>query len=209
MTSKLRAFFASAAVITVFSISPAFAQDNTNPMADVMGDVTIVATALQATVLELQENISSSANSAEEGTNMLDEMLSAATDVNDSLDEDSEVWQQLNALLADWSIMRDDLSQRATENPALQNVADLWQQRVENGIALRTQILDQASASKNLVVAIEAQREVVLAYFEVDAADQVLASMQQMSDQLGQMNTEMQSMLEQAGVDVPQASVTQ
>jgi uncharacterized protein YyaL (SSP411 family) len=174
-----------------------------NPMAAAFGNVTAVAQSLQDTVANLQANIANSANSAEEGTKMLNEMLEAARGVNESLDKDSEVWVDLNALLSEWSAKRDQTFAAAQDNPAMKKVADLWAERVEQGMALRTQILDQASSSSILVADIEAQREVVLAFFEVGAADAVLASMQQISDQLGEMNAEMQSILATAGVDVP------
>tara|TARA_R110002074_G_scaffold283900_2_gene455533 strand:+ start:3590 stop:4267 length:678 start_codon:yes stop_codon:yes gene_type:complete len=174
-----------------------------NPMAQAMSGVTEVATELQATVAQLSDDIQKSSNSSEEGARVLDEMLAAASNVNNSLDEDSEVWMELNTLLDTWSKKRDELTEKAETNPALQDVANIWQDRVTEGVALRTQILDQATASRLLVEDIEAQREVILAYYDVGATDQVLASMRKVSDQLGKMNDDMRSMLGQAGIEVP------
>jgi len=177
-----------------------------SPMAQAMKGVTEVALDLQSTVDQLAADIQSSAASSQEGARILDEMLAAATSVNDSLSNDSDVWVELNTLLETWSGKRDEMSKKAIDNPALQDVADLWSDRVTEGLALRTQILDQATASKLLVEDIEAQREVILAYYDVGATDQVLAGMRKVSDQLGQMNDNMRSMLDQAGVEVPDAA---
>ena len=174
-----------------------------NPMAQAMSGVTEVATELQATVAQLSDDIQKSSNSSEKGAQVLDEMLAAASNVNESLDEDSEVWLELNTLLDTWSKKRDELTKKAETNPALQDVANIWQDRMTEGMALRTQILDQATASRLLVEDIEAQREVILAYYDVGASDQVLASMRKVSDQLGKMNDDMRSMLGQAGIEVP------
>jgi uncharacterized protein YyaL (SSP411 family) len=201
MKKTFHVLVTATALSLAFASAPLMAQEN--PMAAAFGNVTTVAQSLQDTVANLQANIANSANSAEEGTKMLDEMLEAARGVNESLDRDSEVWVDLNALLSEWSAKRDQTFAAAQDNPAMKNVADLWAERVEQGMALRTQILDQASSSSILVADIEAQREVVLAFFEVGAADAVLASMQQISDQLGQMNAEMQSILATAGIDMP------
>ena len=201
MKQPIRNYLLAAIFGIILGVTPGLAQEN--PMAEAFGNVTTVAQSLRDTVADLQENSEKSARSAEEGTRMLDEMLEAARGVNESLDRDSEVWVELNALLSEWSTKRDETFVAAEDNPAMKDVAQLWADRVEQGIALRTQILDQASNSSNLVADIEAQRDVVLAYFEVGAADQVLTSMQQISDQLGEMNSEMQSILATAGIEIP------
>lgn len=204
---KLNAILTSFMCTAAVFLTPAQAQQA--DISEAMSKVTTVSQGLQATVADLQTSISASANSAEEGTRLLDEMLAAATDVNDSLNKDSEVWQEINALLAQWSEKRDQLLIEAQEDEALKEVAELWQQRVDQGMALRTQIIDQASTSSNLVDDIRAKRRLILAYYEVEAADQVLANMQSISDQLGEMNTQMQAMLDTAGVEPSELGVSQ
>ncbi|WP_273523268.1 hypothetical protein [Rhodosalinus sediminis] len=193
----------SALVALLFSASFAGAQDTSatseGGVDDLLMGVTDVATGLQDTVAELGDALEESAQSPEKGQETLEAMLAAAHDVNESLDEDSEIWVDLNVLLDQWSERRDELAQRAEEVPRLSDVVDEWQLRIDNAMELRTQILDQASASSLLVDQIEADREVVLAWYEVGAADRVLQTMQKMSDQLGAMNAQMQSIVDQTG----------
>lgn len=191
----------SAALALLIGASFAQAQSDTdNPMADLMAGVTATATNLSSTVETLSERIVASSNSREEGTRMLDEMLAAARDVNDSLDRDSEIWTELNEMIKEWTATRDGLRERIAENPNLEPVMDLWATRIEDANRLRTQILDQSATSQGLVEQIENQREVVLAYYEVGAADAVLMAMQEMSDDLGEMNAQMVEILSQAGI---------
>lgn len=197
----------SAALALLLGASFAHAQSDTdtdtdtgNPMSELMSGVTATANNLSATVDTLSERIVASSNSREEGTRMLDEMLAAARDVNGSLDRDSEIWTELNDLIKEWTATRDGLRERISENPNLEPVMDLWATRIEDANRLRTQILDQSATSQGLVEQIENQREVVLAYYEVGAADAVLAAMQEMSDDLGEMNSQMGEILSQAGV---------
>lgn len=197
----------SAALALLLGASFAQAQSDTdtdtdtgNPMSELMSGVTATANNLSATVDTLSERIVASSNSREEGTRMLDEMLAAARDVNSSLDRDSEIWTELNDLIKEWTATRDGLRERIPENPNLEPVMDLWATRIEDANRLRTQILDQSATSQGLVEQIENQREVVLAYYEVGAADAVLAAMQEMSDDLGEMNSQMGEILSQAGV---------
>lgn len=163
-------------------------------------NVTDTAGGLEQTVSELKGRIASSANSAEEGTKLIDDMLAAATKVNASLGRDSDVWIQLNALMDTWKGKRDSLNEKGKTNPALLPVAETWQAKIDQAQILREQILVQAAESENLVELLSQQREVILAYYEADAADAVLSTMQQMSEQLEGMNTEMRSILQQTGV---------
>ena len=74
-------------------------------------------------------------------------------------------------------------------------------------LKLREQILKQSAESQALIDQIEAQREVVLAYYEAALADQALATMRAISDELGQMNDQMTSIVNQAGVVADPANV--
>ena len=183
------------ATATVTITSDTGAKENPG-IPDLIGNVTDVANGLSETIAELGPIIEGSMNSRETGIEALDAMLEAAKNVQESLDSESEIWRQLNDLLQTWAKKRDDLSARAAQNPKLAPIADLWQERIDEAKALRTRILDQASASRVLVEQIQSDREVVLAYYDIGAADQVLEVMQKMSDQLGAMNAQMQEIVD-------------
>ncbi|MEZ5583650.1 MAG: hypothetical protein R3F37_13675 [Candidatus Competibacteraceae bacterium] len=54
----------------------------------------------------MEANIQASRDSLEKGTQVLDEMLASVTAVHGSMAEDSEIWNQLNALLDLWEERR-------------------------------------------------------------------------------------------------------
>ena len=163
-------------------------------------EVKSTAGGLEETVSSLKDKIAASATSSEEGTKLIDEMLAAATKVNASIGRDSDVWKQLNVLLDGWMVKRDELTEKGKTNPALLPVAQTWQAKIDQAQILRQKILDQGAESENLVQLLTDQREVIIAYYDADAADAVLATMTKMSEQLDGMNTEMKSILQQTGI---------
>jgi chromosome segregation ATPase len=164
-----------------------------------MSNVGSLAESLQGTVDSLAGSLERSANSEEEGLKMIDDMLAAAEQVNSNLGRDSEIWTELNNLMESWKAKRDKLQEAGQENERLLEIAEMWQARIDDATELRTQILDQASESEVMVEQIRDRREVIVALYEIEAADQVLANMRQVSDQLGQMNDNMTQILDQAG----------
>lgn len=164
-----------------------------------MSNVGSLAESLQGTVDNLAGSLERSANSEEEGLKMIDDMLAAAEQVNSNLGRDSEIWAELNNLMESWKTKRDKLQDAGQENERLLEIADMWQARIDDATELRTQILDQASESEVMVEQIRDRREVIVALYEIEAADEVLANMRQVSDQLGQMNDNMSQILDQAG----------
>lgn len=164
-----------------------------------MSNVGSLAESLQGTVDNLAGSLERSANSEEEGLKMIDDMLAAAEQVNSNLGRDSEIWAELNNLMESWKTKRDKLQDAGQENERLLEIADMWQARIDDATELRTQILDQASESEVMVEQISDRREVIVALYEIEAADEVLANMRQVSDQLGQMNDNMSQILDQAG----------
>lgn len=192
-----------AALVIALSGGAAWAQsDGDAPQQDTLAmlveNVTGTATGLQGTIDSLSELIAQSADRSR-GEAALDEMLEAARRVNESLNADSEIWIELNGLLDAWTENRNQATDRMSDNPAMAQVAEMWQTRIDNAMVLRTEILDQATMSRNLVSRLEANREVVLAFYDLDAADQVIARMTEMSDQLGAMNTQMQQIADRTG----------
>lgn len=194
------AFFAGAAV----------AQDGTGDadVAQLVDNVTVIAQGLQARVADLSEQIAASSD-AESGTRALDEMLAAAQELQDNLGRDSTLWSEMNGMMDNWGTKRDDLLERAKTVPALKPVADGWQSRIDEGLVLREQILKQAAESEALITQIEEQREVIIAYYDLDLADKALETMRLMSDELGTMNSAMSSILAQANVVAEPPTIAQ
>ena len=185
------------------------AQDSGNgDVASLVKDVTAIAEGLQARVSTLSDQISASSD-AEAGTRALDEMLAAARELQESLGRDSELWDEMNGMMDTWAAQRDKLLERSKTIPALKPVADGWQSRIDEGLVLRQQILAQAAESEALIAQIEEQREVIIAYYDLDLADQALATMRLMSEELGTMNATMSSILEQANVVAKPPTVAQ
>lgn len=197
-----------AAAFAGLMISPTHAQDGDADVAALVEDVTLIAQGLQTRIETLGAQMSQ-ASDLEAGTRAMDEMLAAALEVYESLNRDSELWDEMNGMMETWSARRDDLLERASQNPALQPVADSWQARIDRGLTLRQQIVEQAAESEALIDQIESQREVIIAYYEIDLADQALATMQAMSDELGSMNERMSGILAQANVVAEAPGVAQ
>lgn len=143
-------------------------------VANLVEDVTAIAEGLQARVSSLGDQIAASSD-AETGTRALDEMLAAARELQESLGRDSELWDEMNGMMDNWAAKRDDLLARSQTIPALKPVADGWQSRIDAGLQLRQQILEQAAESEALIEQIEEQREVIIAYYDLDLADQALS----------------------------------
>lgn len=177
-------------------------------VASLVEDVTAIAEGLQARVASLGDQIAASSD-AETGTRALDEMLAAARELQDSLGRDSELWDEMNGMMDNWAAKRDELLARSQTIPALKPVADGWQSRIDEGLLLRQQILAQAAESEALIEQIEEQREVIIAYYDLDLADQALETMRLMSEELGTMNSTMSSILAQANVVAKPPSVAQ
>jgi hypothetical protein len=177
-------------------------------VASLVEDVTAIAEGLQARVASLGDQIAASSD-AETGTRALDEMLAAARELQESLGRDSELWDEMNGMMDNWAAKRDELLARSQTIPALKPVADGWQSRIDEGLLLRQQILAQAAESEALIEQIEEQREVIIAYYDLDLADQALETMRLMSEELGTMNSTMSSILAQANVVAKPPSVAQ
>lgn len=196
----------TALVALLVTASPVVAQTAEPDMAMLVDNVTTIATGLSTRVSTLSEVIAASTD-GDSAAKALNEMLEAARQMQSDLGRDSQVWTDINAMLEVWAERRDDLQKRAAENQALGPIADSWQARIDEALKLREQILGQSAESEALIDQIEAQREVVIAYYEANLADQALAEMRAISDELGQMNEQMTSIVNQAGIVAEPANV--
>jgi len=200
--------FLISCALTAFLAGSAMSQDDTPDVASLVADVTTIAEGLQFRVATLGDQIAASSD-AEAGTKALDEMLAAAQELQDSLGRDSELWDEMNGMMDVWAQKRDDLLERAKTLPKLKPVAEGWQSRIDEGLVLREKILEQAAESEALIAQIEEQREVIIAYYDLDLADQALETMRAMSEELGTMNAAMSSILEQANIVAAPPTVAQ
>lgn len=191
--------YSSALVALLATATSVLAQTEEPDMGELVEKVTMIATGLSDRVATLGEVIVS-ANGGDAAAKALDEMLDAARQMQADLGRDSEVWSDIKAMLEIWGERRDDLRSRAVDNAALAPIADTWQARIDEALTLRQQILEQSGESQALIDQIEAQRDVVFAYYEANMADQALETMRAISDELGQMNDQMSSIVSQAGI---------
>ena len=195
----------AAAFIAISLSGPTLAQSESTDsestdIASLIDSVSEVSKGLNTTISQFGTRINDSANSSEEGTRLLDEMIAAAKEVHENLDEDSKIWTDLNSLMAEWGNKRDDLLKRAAANPGLKPIADTWQERIDKALVLKDQIREQSTDGVVLIERLEAQREVVLALYDAELADQVLATMQQISSELTEMNEAIGAIVDQAEV---------
>ncbi|MDF2235874.1 hypothetical protein P2H44_25255 [Albimonas sp. CAU 1670] len=195
--------FALPAALLAFAVAwqPLAAQDADPSVTAITNTVTESAGRI-STAFEAFTSAMDSANVEDAAVQALDQMLEAVRGVNADLGRDSEAWAKLEELIASWSKKRDDLLEKSRDNPALAEVAELWQDKLDRIGELKLSILDQAADSELLVEEIEDKREVIIAYMEVDSIDQVMAAMETMNAELTAMNDSMRTILEQtAGLD--------
>ena len=196
---KLMTYRAAALALTILA-APAFAQGSAEPnMADMLNDIGVVAGNLQASIGNMTEGMEEAATSREDGARILYQVLAAARAVDEQLGEGSDVWMDLDGLLETWTANRDTAREAGETNDQMNQIADLWQERIDEAQTLQNQIIEQSARSGVLVAQLENQREFILAMYDVATADMVLAQMQQVSSELGEMNASMEAILAQAG----------
>jgi tetratricopeptide (TPR) repeat protein len=160
--------------------------------------VNAVAAQLQENLSGLDANIQASRDSIEKGGEVLDAMLESVKRVNASMDEDSEIWTELSGLLELWEQRRQETLTKSESNPAFQPIAQAWQTRLDTGRQLRNQISTERANSLALMRAIESDRDIVLAYYELGQADKAIESLQQVSANLTSLNENMQVIVKTA-----------
>ncbi len=172
---------------------------NTEPsMPALFEKVNKVAEELQASLSDLEGNIQASRDSIEKGGQVLDEMLASVTAVHGSMADDSAIWTELNSLLGLWEQRRKTALEKSETNPAFLKIADEWKIKINSAKELRKQISEERANSVALIQAIESDREIVLAYYELGQADKALESLKKVGDSLVSLNTNMQTIVETA-----------
>lgn len=179
---------------------PAIAPATGDPdMNRLFQNVTTLADQLKADLTDLETSIQSSRDSIEKGGQVLDTMLGSVTELNQSLAEDQPVWSELNALLDLWEQRRKTALEKSETNPEFSKIADEWSTRIKTARELRGQISTERANSLALIRAIEADRDIVLAYYELGQADKAIEGLQRVSQNLQALNANMQSIVETAG----------
>lgn len=168
-------------------------------------DITGLFEKVNAVAAELQENLSgleasilASRDSIEKGGEVLDSMLDSVKSVNESMAEDSAIWSELDNLLTLWEERRKEALLKSESNPAFQPIADAWQTKLDMGRELRNQISTERANSLALMRAIESDRDIVLAYYELGQADKAIESLQQVGANLTSLNVSMQAIVKTA-----------
>ena len=177
-------------------------------IAKLFEDVRSVAGELEANIAGLEEALNASIDSREQGAQLLDQMQVSAEAVFARLAEDSEIWTALVKVMEIWDDRQKEMLEKSETNPAFKQIADEWGVKIDQASELRKQMLTQRAESMALLDQIGADREVVLAYYELGQADRALESMQKVSAELGRMNESMQAIVQKtkevAGPAVPQ-----
>lgn len=200
-----RSMIAAAAMILWIWAGLAWGQDEPN-VARLLENVSKTASGLQDSIANLQEQIKASA-SKDKGAEVLEAMLASVQDVHNSIAADSDIWKELVELMDVWEERKKTALQKAESNPAFDDIAKEWSAKLERASELRKQILNQRANSIDLLEAIESDRELVLAYYDLGQADRALQALQKVSDDLTQMNQDMSAILEQTkSVQAPSVS---
>lgn len=168
-----------------------------------------VAQELQANLSDLEASIDASRDSVEKGAEVLDAMLASVKKVHESMAEDSEIWQELDAVLELWEQRRQETLQKSESNPAFLPIANAWQNKLETARLLRNQISTERANSTALIRSIESDRDIVLAYYELGQADQAIASLRKVSSNLSNLNANMQKIVETANAAQQEAAIPQ
>ncbi len=176
----------------------AHAQDAQADIARLFENVNAVAQELQQSLEGLEASIQASRDSIEKGSEVLDGMLEAVKRVHANMAEDSQIWQDLETLLALWEQRRQESLKKSESNSSFIPIAQAWQARLESGRKLRSQISTERANSLALLQAIEADREIVLAYYELGQADKAIEGLKQVSANLANLNSNMQAIVQTA-----------
>ncbi len=198
----MKLMLSAALALALATTSPMLAQTAQPQEPDMVAlveNVTSIATGLSQRVATLTEIISTTTD-GDAAARAFDEMLEAARQMQADLGRDSQVWSDINAMLEVWAARRDELNTQAADNQALRPIAQTWQARIDEALVLREQILSQSGESEALIDQIEQQREVVFALYEARLADQALETMRAISAELSEMNEQMTSIVNQAGI---------
>jgi len=154
--------------------------------------VTRLADDLQGRVRLLEAELDQADALMETGEQLLGRMLEAVQAAESALDQNGDVWQRVDALVALWEERRAAAQARAIDDARFLRIAQLWSDRVAVATALRKQISDERAKTRSMLRRIEADRAYILALIETEQADMVLTEMQSIRDTLVEMNRNIQ-----------------
>ncbi len=166
-------------------------------VARLLGDVGEVADRLTKNMADVQEALAKSVKSRDEGTKLLEQVKAAVESVHGSLAKESGIWTELTKAIQVWDDNRTAALEKAETNPAFDEIAEQWGARIEQAGSLREQILTQRAEAKALLDRILSDRELVLAYYDLEQADRALEALQMVSKELSVMNDSMQKIVDQ------------
>ena len=203
----MKTLIAAALAIALTVLSPTAeaqedeAADGEQPnVARLVEGVNALAADLEKDIAAVREALAAAAASREEGAELLEQMQASVEAVHGSLAEDGNIWSELTRAMDIWDQNRQAALEKSETNPAFDEIAQEWSLRIQQAGDLRQQILTQRAESTAMLDQIMADRELVLAYYDLGQADRALEAMQTVSDNLGRMNESMQSIVEQTGV---------
>lgn len=166
-------------------------------VARLLGDVGEVADRLTKNMADVQEALAKSVKSRDEGTKLLEQVKAAVESVHGSLAKESGIWTELTKAIQVWDDNRTAALEKAETNPAFDDIAKQWGARIEQAGSLREQILTQRAEAKALLDRILSDRELVLAYYDLEQADRALEALQMVSKELSVMNDSMRKIVDQ------------
>lgn len=170
--------------------SSAWAQEETTAeaededIADLLASITGMANELEGSLGDLEERIQASRESAEQGAEVLDLMSSALENVHDRLERDSEIWQELDAMLQQWEDDMAAAQARAASDPRWQARADAWGERIQTGVEIRRQLGEQAVEANSLIRHISGERELILEDYRLGEAQRAVDAMADVGNQM-------------------------
>ena len=180
---------------TTDEANPASAQPN---MADLSKQLSETTKTLEANIESFAQRIEESRNSVDSGRKLLDDMEVAIKTINERLEENSDIWTQLDVLLADWEIKRQDALDRAETTPAFKEIAAEWASKLNMARETRNSILENRAESASLLDAMTERRDVIFANYELGKAQAVQDAMNESNNNFGKLIEGMKKIVSQA-----------
>lgn len=153
-------------------------------VAGLLASITSIANDLETGLDDLQDRIAASRESAERGEEVLNLMSTALEGVHGRLEQDSEIWQELEDLLEQWEEDMAAAQERAATDARWQARADAWADRIQTGTEIRRQLGDQATEANSLIQHISRERDLILEDYRLGEAQRAVDAMAEVGNQL-------------------------
>ena len=177
-------------------------------LARLLGDVNAIADRLAENIGEAETALAAASDSREDGVKLFDRMRASVEAVHAGFAEDGDIWTELGRALAVWDENRKAALENSGSDPAFDEVADGWAERIAEAAALRERILTQRAESMALLNRILSEEELILAWYELGQADKALEAMRRVGDEMVRMNESMRAIVDRmtavAGPAIPQ-----